>query len=94
VPLYEYKCAKCGQRFEKIEKVDAPVRRKCAACGGRAERMLASPAIQFKGTGWYITDYARQTSPASGDGKSAESSPKPAAAEPAGKPAKKASREK
>jgi putative FmdB family regulatory protein len=96
VPLYEYKCAKCGQRFEKIEKVNDGARRKCPACGGRAERMVASPAIQFKGTGWYVTDYARKSSPSSGDGKSAESPPKPpaSAGESAGKPSKKTSKEK
>jgi len=57
VPLYEYECTKCGARFEKIEKVDAPHRRKCPKCGARADRLLASPAIHFKGSGWYVTDY-------------------------------------
>jgi len=57
MPLYEYECAKCGKRFEKIEKVTAPQVQKCPACGGRAERLLAPPAIQFKGSGWYVTDY-------------------------------------
>jgi putative FmdB family regulatory protein len=61
VPLYEYECAKCGKRFEKIEKVTAPHRQKCPACGGRAERLLAPPAFQFKGSGWYVTDYASKS---------------------------------
>jgi putative FmdB family regulatory protein len=56
--LYEYECSKCGTRFEKIEKVNAPHRQKCPKCGARAERLLAAPAIQFKGSGWYVTDYA------------------------------------
>ncbi len=58
MPLYEYECAKCGHRFEKIEKVTAPARQKCPKCGGKAARQLAAPAIQFKGSGWYVTDYA------------------------------------
>ena len=58
MPLYEYECPKCGHRFEKIEKIDAPHRQKCPKCGARAERLLAAPAIQFKGSGWYVTDYA------------------------------------
>ena len=58
MPLYEYECAKCGNRFEKIEKVSAPHKQKCPKCGGRAERRLAPPAFQFKGSGWYVTDYA------------------------------------
>jgi putative FmdB family regulatory protein len=59
VPLYAYKCVKCGHEFEKIEKLDAPHRQKCPKCKGRAERQLTAPAIQFKGAGWYVTDYAR-----------------------------------
>ena len=66
MPLYAYKCAKCGHEFEKIEKLDAPHRQKCPKCKGRAERQLAAPAIQFKGAGWYVTDYARA---GSGSGK-------------------------
>jgi putative FmdB family regulatory protein len=58
VPMYEYKCVKCGNRFEKIQPVSAPVTQKCPKCGGKAERQLAAPAIQFKGSGWYVTDYA------------------------------------
>jgi putative FmdB family regulatory protein len=58
LPLYEYQCAKCGHRFEKIENVGASETKKCPKCGGKAERLLAAPAIQFKGTGWYVTDYA------------------------------------
>lgn len=58
MPLYEYKCTKCGHRFEKIESMSASDTKKCPKCAGRAERQLAAPAIQFKGTGWYVTDYA------------------------------------
>jgi putative FmdB family regulatory protein len=58
VPLYEYECAKCHRRTEKIESVSGPHLKKCPHCGGKVERLLAPPAIQFKGAGWYVTDYA------------------------------------
>jgi putative FmdB family regulatory protein len=59
VPLYEYECEKCGKHFEKIEKVQGPHLKKCPSCGGRVERLISRSAIQFKGSGWYVTDYAR-----------------------------------
>ncbi len=59
MPLYEYECPRCHARFEKIEKVGARQTRTCIKCGARAKRLVAAPAIQFKGSGWYITDYAR-----------------------------------
>lgn len=59
MPLYEYECQKCGKHFEKIEKMEGPHLKKCASCGGRVERLMSAPAIQFKGSGWYVTDYAR-----------------------------------
>jgi len=61
VPLYEYRCDKCGKHFERIEKVDGPHLKKCPSCGGRVERLMSPPAIQFKGSGWYVTDYARSS---------------------------------
>lgn len=67
MPLYEYKCAKCGHVFEKIESLSASTTKKCPKCGGKAERQLTAPAIQFKGSGWYVTDYAGKNSGASGD---------------------------
>jgi putative FmdB family regulatory protein len=74
LPLYEYKCEKCGHVFEKIEHVSASTTKKCPKCGAKAERQLAAPAIQFKGSGWYVTDYAGKGAPppekkeAGGDG--------------------------
>ena len=57
MPLYEYQCKKCKHKFEKIQKFsDSPVR-KCPECGGPVEKLLHAPAVQFKGTGWYVTDY-------------------------------------
>jgi putative FmdB family regulatory protein len=61
VPLYEYECAKCGRRTEKIESVDGPHLKKCPHCGGKVAQLLAAPAIQFKGAGWYVTDYAKKS---------------------------------
>lgn len=62
MPLYEYQCGKCTHRFEKIQKFSDPSPEACPACGGGpVTRMPSSPAIQFKGTGWYITDYAKKT---------------------------------
>jgi len=58
VPLYEYQCVKCKRRTEKIERVAGPHLRKCPHCGGKVERLQSAPAIQFKGSGWYVTDYA------------------------------------
>ena len=61
MPLYEYECSACGQRFEVIQKFSDPPPDACRLCGkGPVERQQASPAIQFKGSGWYITDYARK----------------------------------
>ncbi len=73
MPLYEYQCLACGRRVEKIQKVTAPETETCA-CGGKMQRLLSAPAIQFKGTGWYITDYAHKSGmPANGgEGKAGE----------------------
>ena len=61
VPLYEYQCDACGCRFEVIQKFSDPAVESCKECGkGPVRRLPSSPAIQFKGTGWYITDYAQK----------------------------------
>ena len=87
MPLYEYKCEKCGHRFEKIESLSASVTKKCPKCGGKAERLLAAPAIQFKGSGWYVTDYAGKSSAKTpgetSDSSSAKSKDKSADSKPA-----------
>jgi putative FmdB family regulatory protein len=65
MPLYEYQCKKCGHRFEKIQKFsDKPVK-KCPECGGAVEQTISAPAVQFKGSGWYVTDYAKKSTAAS-----------------------------
>ena len=61
MPLYEYQCDACGQRFEVIQKFSDPSPDACEKCGkGPVHRQQSSPAIQFKGSGWYITDYAQK----------------------------------
>ena len=65
MPLYEYQCPACG-RFELIQKFsDAPLTA-CPTCGQEVQKLLSAPSFQFKGTGWYVTDYARKSSPAEG----------------------------
>lgn len=71
MPLYEYKCVKCGRQTEKIESISGPHLKKCPHCGGKVERLLAPPAIQFKGSGWYVTDYAGKGKAPAGDGEKA-----------------------
>ena len=73
MPLYEYQCDACGTRFEKIQKFSDPPLDTCPSCGGSVKKLLSSPAIQFKGSGWYITDYAKKSSPDSGGGGSNKS---------------------
>jgi putative FmdB family regulatory protein len=68
MPLYEYLCKKCGHRFERIQKFSDPLVKKCPECGGVVEQVLSPPAVQFKGSGWYVTDYARKSS-ATGKGQ-------------------------
>src|SRR3984893_15434532 len=57
MPLYEYECDQCGHRFEKIQKFSDPLEDTCPKCGGPVHKLMSSPAIQFKGSGFYITDY-------------------------------------
>lgn len=61
MPLYEYQCKKCQHRFEKIQKFSDPHVKKCPRCGGPVEQLLSAPAVQFKGSGWYVTDYAKKS---------------------------------
>ena len=61
MPLYEYQCESCEHRFEVIQKFSDPPVGTCPKCGGVVRRLLSSPAIQFKGSGWYITDYAKKS---------------------------------
>jgi putative FmdB family regulatory protein len=91
MPLYEYECDSCGHRFERIQKFSDPAITACPVCGGQVRKLLSSPAIQFKGSGFYITDYAKAgkasdsggaEKPAGADSGTAE---KPAGADSASK---------
>ncbi len=96
--MYEYECRHCGRRFERIEKFSDDTHTECE-CGQQAERLLSAPAIQFKGTGWYVTDYAKKgstteskksdggsTSSGSDKGSESKTESKPAASKPSPKP--------
>jgi len=68
VPLYEYKCLKCGRNTEKIENVSGPQLKKCPHCGGKVRSVITAPSIQFKGAGWYVTEYGgKKAGAADGD---------------------------
>jgi putative FmdB family regulatory protein len=84
MPLYEYECDACGQRFELIRKFSDPAVDVCARCGsGPVRRLMSSPAIQFKGSGWYITDYAQKGKSGSDSGTKTGAESKPADSTPA-----------
>ena len=85
MPLYEYECPKHGT-FERMQKFSDPPVTACPVCGGPVEKLLSAPAIQFKGTGWYVTDYARKSSgPEGGKDKGAEGGKDKGAAKETGK---------
>jgi putative FmdB family regulatory protein len=81
MPIYEYECKKCHHRFERIQKFSDPHVKKCPDCGGPVEQVISAPAVQFKGSGWYVTDYAKKSSAgtsssSNGDSKSDSSTKK------------------
>jgi putative FmdB family regulatory protein len=85
VPIYEYQCAKCGEVFEAFQKLSDDPLTRCKFCKGKVERLISQSSFQLKGSGWYLTDYARKSSsPASAD---ADSKKSPAKSEKAEKPA-------
>lgn len=61
LPLYEYQCKKCNHLFERIQKFSDPPLTTCPECDGEVEQLISPPAIQFKGSGWYVTDYAHRS---------------------------------
>lgn len=86
MPLYEYRCKQCGHQFEKIQSFSAPDEKECPVCKGAVERLISAPAIQFKGAGWYVTDYAGKGGSKSGkssESSSAESKPASSESKPA-----------
>jgi putative FmdB family regulatory protein len=62
MPIYEFRCKKCGNQLEVIQKISDKKPTRCKKCGGRLEKLISPPAIQFKGEGWYVTDYSRKGS--------------------------------
>jgi putative FmdB family regulatory protein len=84
MPIYEYTCRKCKAHIESLQKITDKPLTKCRKCGGRLEKQWSSTSFQFKGTGWYVTDYAGKKSDAGEEKKSAAEAPstadKPAAA--------------
>ena len=74
MPLYEYECKKCRHRFERIQKFSGRLLKKCPECGGAVERLLSAAAVRFKGSGWYVTDYARKGAADKAEGAPTESS--------------------
>lgn len=86
MPLFEYECDACGKRFELLQKFSDPSTATCA-CGGTAQRQLSAAAIQFKGSGWYVTDYARKSAPAEKSESKSETKSEPAPKSEEKKPA-------
>jgi putative FmdB family regulatory protein len=84
MPLYEYSCHNCGEKFEVMQKFSDPPVKIHEACGGEVERLVSAPALQFKGSGWYVTDYARN-----GTAKNSDSSESKSDAKADSKPAAK-----
>jgi putative FmdB family regulatory protein len=93
VPLYEYVCNSCKKKIEVLQSFDEKPLRNCPHCGGRLKKLLSSPAIQFKGSGWYVTDYAgKGKAPEAGAEKASESKTEARKTEKAEKPAEKPSK--
>lgn len=74
MPLYEYRCTKCSHTFEKIQKFSDPLVSECPKCGAAVEQVISAPAVQFKGAGWYVTDYAKKSGSNGGGKKEASAS--------------------
>ncbi len=101
MPLYEYECQKCHHRFERLRQFSDPQVTKCPKCKGRVEQVISAPAVQFKGSGWYVTDYAKKSSAPpsssgndSGSGKSDEKASDKAAEKKESKPKSEASKKR
>ncbi|HZR30848.1 MAG TPA: zinc ribbon domain-containing protein [Terriglobales bacterium] len=101
MPLYEYECQKCHHRFERLRQFSDPQVTKCPKCKGRVEQVISAPAVQFKGSGWYVTDYAKKSSAPpsssgndSGSGKSDEKASDKAGEKKESKPKSEASKKR
>jgi len=76
MPMYEYRCTSCGERIEVLQRLGAALLLECPACQGVLEKMISAPALQFKGSGWYVTDYGKGRGRKNGEGESSNESPK------------------
>jgi putative FmdB family regulatory protein len=90
MPIYEYVCERCGECTETIQRLGDPPLQECSKCGGRLRKKVSAPAFQFKGSGWYVTDYARKGESAAKSDGSSESSSSSGSDESSAGPAKKA----
>ena len=70
MPIYEYQCLTCGKKSELLQRMSDPPMAACPECGGEVKKLISSPAVQFKGSGWYVTDYGSKKGAPSGGGKS------------------------
>ncbi len=68
MPIYEYQCKMCQHRFELLQRFSDPQVTVCPECGGEVQQIISAPAVQFKGSGWYVTDYARKSAAPAGNG--------------------------
>lgn len=95
MPIYEYQCTKCGHRLERLQRLSDDPLSDCPECGGALEKLLSAPAFQFKGTGWYVTDYGGKGKGAGGsggeEGGSSESKPEKGSSKESESSAKKSS---
>ena len=81
MPVYEYRCKKCGHQFERVQKMSEPPVRRCEQCGGVVVKLISSSGIMFKGSGWYVTDYSqklKEKKTETNGGKKAKEPEKPA----------------
>ena len=83
MPLYEYACDSCGETIEALQRLSDPPLKTCASCGGTLEKLISAPSIQFKGSGWYVTDYARKDTTSQKETETPKQEPAKAAAESA-----------
>ena len=72
MPLYEFECSQCHHRFERLQRLSDAPPSACPECGGPVSQLMSAPAIQFKGSGWYVTDYAKKSSAAAPPSSSAK----------------------
>ncbi len=81
MPIYEYRCGKCGHEFEEWQKITDPATARCSECGGEAGRLISNTSFVLKGTGWYATDYARKDKPSASTSASSSTETKPSSSE-------------